>query len=126
MNKKAGTRDLNDDEFTDEVINIGSDEDEPQRAGTPKVSVKTETQEPTLTARDDEHTAQTLQTTQLVSTSNQLQDAHMTINSLHDQLLQCECERANAEHRADRLEMQLEMARLVKKGPDCRLMPQMP
>jgi hypothetical protein len=34
--------DLNDDEFADEVINIGSDEDEPQQTGTPKVSIKTE------------------------------------------------------------------------------------
>ncbi|KAG1800913.1 uncharacterized protein HD556DRAFT_1438914 [Suillus plorans] len=163
MNEKAGTRDLDDDEFTDEVINIRSDEDEPQRAGTPKVSVKTEIWEPALSisccsvgtptprprtsrtsdlnlltlittsldpqlqaAQDDEHAARTLQTTQLVSMSNQLRDAHMTINSLRNQLLQCECERANAERHADCLEMQLEMARLVQKGPDCRLMPHMP
>ncbi|KAG2064097.1 hypothetical protein BDR04DRAFT_1162947 [Suillus decipiens] len=30
MNEEAGTWDLNDDEFDNEVINIGSDEDEPQ------------------------------------------------------------------------------------------------
>ncbi|KAG2069823.1 hypothetical protein BDR04DRAFT_1156147 [Suillus decipiens] len=40
MNEKAGTWDCNDNEFADEVINIGSDEDEPQQ-GTPKVSIKT-------------------------------------------------------------------------------------
>ncbi|KAG2063510.1 hypothetical protein BDR04DRAFT_1163624 [Suillus decipiens] len=161
MNEKAGTQDLNDDEFADEVVNIGSDE-EPQQARTPKVSIKTEIREPALSschsvstptprphsshtsgldlltsimasldprlqaARDDEHTAWTLQTTQLVSTSNQLQDVHMTINSLRDQLLQCERERANAEHCADCLEMQLEMAQLVWKGPDRQLMSQTP
>ncbi|KAG2145472.1 uncharacterized protein EDB93DRAFT_1087086, partial [Suillus bovinus] len=160
MNEKAGTCDLDDNEFTDEVINIGSDEDEPQRARTPKVSVKTEVQDPALSishrsvstptpqprtsctsgldlltsttasldpcpqaARDDERAARTLQTTQLVSTSNQLRDAHMTINSLRDQLLQCEHERANAERHADHLEMQLEMAQLMQKGPDHRPMP---
>ncbi|KAG2158680.1 uncharacterized protein EDB93DRAFT_1119747 [Suillus bovinus] len=48
MNEKAGTHDLDDDEFADEVINIGSDEDEPQRARTPKVSVKTEVRDPAL------------------------------------------------------------------------------
>jgi hypothetical protein len=68
-------------------------------------------------ARDDERAARTLQTTQLVSTSNQLRDAHITINLL---LLQCEHEHANAARRADRLEMQLEMARLVRNGRDRR------
>jgi hypothetical protein len=77
-------------------------------------------------AQDDGCTAWTLHTTQFVATSNQLRDMYMTINSLHDQLLQCECEHANAEHCMDHLEMQLEMAWLVQKGPYHQLMPQMP
>jgi hypothetical protein len=154
-NEKAGTRDLDDDEFADEVIVIGSDDDEPV-ATTPRVSVKTETQGPTLAARhsitpasrpsrtsrtpgldlltsitasldprlhaarDDDRAARTLQTTQIISMSNQLRDANMTINGLRDQLLQVERERTNAERRADRLEMQLEMARLMQHDPDRR------
>ncbi|KAG1902231.1 uncharacterized protein F5891DRAFT_1186810 [Suillus fuscotomentosus] len=43
MNEKAGTQDLDDNKFADEVINIGCNEDEPQRARTPKVTIKTET-----------------------------------------------------------------------------------
>ncbi|KAG2035886.1 hypothetical protein BDR03DRAFT_1012181 [Suillus americanus] len=110
MNERAGTQDLDDDDdFTNEVIIVGSDEDEPQHVSTPKVSVKREIQEPTLIShrsiatptpwplrtsrapgldlltlisasldpqlqatRDDECAARTLQTTQLVSISNQL------------------------------------------------------
>src|ERR1700710_928819 len=49
INEKAGTCDLDDDEFADEVIVIGSDDDEPA-AATPRVSVKTETQGPMLAA----------------------------------------------------------------------------
>lgn len=64
-------------------------------------------------ARDDKRTARTLQSTQVMSLSNQLRDAHMTINSLHDQLLQAEHEHSNAERHADRFEMQLQMAQVL-------------
>ncbi|KAG1820943.1 uncharacterized protein BJ212DRAFT_1478033 [Suillus subaureus] len=48
MNKRASTQDLDDDKFADDVIIVGSDEDEPQHVSMPKVSVKREIQEPAL------------------------------------------------------------------------------
>lgn len=60
-------------------------------------------------ACDDERSAQSIQTMHLLSLSNQLRDAQATINDLRTQLSHSKRECSDAERRADRAEMQLDM-----------------
>jgi hypothetical protein len=53
-----------------------------------------------------------LQTTQLLALSNQLRDAQGTANDLRNQLLQADRSRNDAERRADRAELELQMERM--------------
>ncbi|KAG1842753.1 hypothetical protein DFJ58DRAFT_645183, partial [Suillus subalutaceus] len=142
INERAGTQDLDDKDIADEVLVISDQEDNLQpkacnpRLGpiarhsvTPAPCASRNSHTPGLellttistsldphlqAAQDDEQTARTLQSTQVMSLSNQLRDAHMTINSLRDQLLQAERECSNAERRADHFEMQLQMAQVLR------------
>ncbi|KAH7919022.1 hypothetical protein BV22DRAFT_1051344 [Leucogyrophana mollusca] len=63
-------------------------------------------------AHDDKGSACSLHTTQILSLSNQLRDTQSTINTLHDQLQHLERECNAAECRADRAELQMEMAQM--------------
>ena len=69
--------------------------------------------DPSLSAaRDEDRAARSLQTTQFLSLSNQLRDALATSNDLRNCLLQADRDRSDAERRADRAELQLEMERM--------------
>ncbi|KAG2138461.1 hypothetical protein DEU56DRAFT_944770 [Suillus clintonianus] len=158
INEKAGTRDLDDEELADEVVEISDDDDDDDPtvsalSKTKPTQIKHEAQEPRLgpaarratspvisrpprtsrsagvdllatisasldprlqAVRDEDRSARAIQSTQVMSLTTQLRDAHATVNKLHGQLAQVERERANAERRADRLEMQLEMAKFMQ------------
>jgi hypothetical protein len=150
INEKAGTRDLDDEELADEVVEISDDDND---AKTKPTHIKLEVQEPRLgptarraisptisrpprtsrsagvdllttisasldphlqAVRDEERSARAIQSTQVLSLTTQLRDAHGTINKLHDKLAQVERERADSERRADRFEMQLEMTKFMQ------------
>ncbi|KAG2108352.1 hypothetical protein DEU56DRAFT_920490 [Suillus clintonianus] len=87
----------------------------PSRIGVDLLATISASLDPRLQAvRDEDRSARAIQSTQVMSLTTQLRDAHATVNKLHGQLAQVERERANAERRADRLEMQLEMAKFMQ------------
>jgi hypothetical protein len=67
-------------------------------------------------SRDDERAARTLQTTQFLHLSNQIRDANTNMENLRLRLAESERERATAERRADRAEMQLEMTMMSRRA----------
>lgn len=69
--------------------------------------------DPSLSAaRDEERAMCSLQTTQFLSLSNQLCDAQGMDNDLRSQLLQADGAHNDAEQRADRAELELQMERM--------------
>jgi hypothetical protein len=65
-------------------------------------------------ARDEDRSAQTIQTTQILSLLNQLHDTQATANDLCNCLLQSDRDHNDAECHADCAELQLEMARMTR------------
>ena len=68
-------------------------------------------------ARDEDRATRSLQTTQFLSLSNQLRDAQAATNDLRNRLLQADRDRNDAERRADRAELQLDMERMRTSAP---------
>ncbi|KAG2157038.1 hypothetical protein DEU56DRAFT_720970, partial [Suillus clintonianus] len=151
INERAGTRDLNDEDFDDQDAGSHTDsssQDEPQHvavaratrtdAPVPRCNARGAAASELLTrlsgafdpvtqrARDEERAARTLANTQLMTQAQQLRDSQATNENLRNQLFDLRARLYDVERACDKAELRAEMLDMKVSGCHQRLRSPLP